>query len=366
MKRLVVYFDGTWSLPTAKTNVHRLYEITAARDEAGVVQQKQYYSGVGTRALEWLRGGVLGYGTGRRIREAYGWVQANYEDGDHVFVLGFSRGAYSARSLAGMIARCGLLRRDATTTVDEVFRRYADKNQELVADSRRIDIHFLGVWDTVGALGVPWGNIPGLSRRGTLFHNTSPSPRYRNMFHALAVDEHRPDFEPTLWTAGDSPADRFTLQPDQRLEQCWFVGSHGDVGGGSGLEPGLSRIPLAWMYDRARECGLAFTAQVTEGENSYRLSIGDSFATFLLGAYRVARLNRRYYRPIGRETMETPTGQGHPLNETVHETVFDRWREDAAYREKARNLVEWAGARHLDPATVHETIPARASARTDG
>ncbi len=359
MKRLVIYFDGTWGLPVLKTNVHRLFEFTADVDDVGVRQEKAYWNGVGTRWLEWLRGGVLGFGTGRNICEAYEWLKGRYEDGDDVFIFGFSRGAYSARSLAGMIARCGLLEPNATTTVDEIYRRYAVKNEELVGDSRRIPIHFLGVWDTVGALGVPWGNFPGVSRSTTLFHNTSPSAWYRNMFQALAIDEHRAAFEPTLWTAGDP--DGFTLQPHQRLEQCWFLGSHSDVGGGV-LDSGLARITLAWMWRRANECGLAFSGQVGVDDDDHHSRIRDSFTTFMLGAYRLVRINRRHYRPIGSATMQTPTGPVHPLNEMIDESVFHRWRDDDSYRSK--NLAEWARARGLDPADLHTTIPVSATPRT--
>lgn len=358
MKRLVIYFDGTWSLPSARTNVHRLCELTRDQDEAGVQQVKEYWSGVGTKWLEWLRGGVLGFGTGRNIGQAYAWLKDRYQDGDEVFILGFSRGAYSARSLAGMIARCGLLRSDANTTVEEIYRRYAVKNEELVADSRRIPIHFLGVWDTVGALGVPWGNFPGVSRSTTLFHNTSPNPLYRNMFHALASNENRAAFEPTLWTDEDG----FTLQPNQQIEQCWFLGSHSDVGGGSGREGGLPRIALVWMQQHASQCGLAFTEQIEEDTaGDHRSRVGDSFASFLLGAYRLTRLNRRYHRPIGQATMRTPTGTGRPLNETIHESVFRRWQYDDSYRQASPNLQGWADRRGLDLTTVQGTTSARAT-----
>jgi uncharacterized protein (DUF2235 family) len=355
VKRLVVYFDGTWNVPRALTNVHRLCEITAKADEAGVPQVKRYYRGVGTRRLEWLRGGVLGFGTARNIRDAYAWLARTYEDGDQVFVLGFSRGAFSARSLAGMIARCGLLRPDAATSVAEIYRRYAARDEVLAPDSRRIEIHFLGVWDTVGALGVPWGDVPGVSRSTTLFHDTSPSRWYRNMFHALAIDEHRGAYAPALWTAGDGG---FTLRPDQRLEQRWFAGSHTDVGGGR-HEDAPARIPLAWLQERAAECGLAFTRRVTPGAGDHRLPLADSFATFLHGLYRILRRNRRHYRPIGLRVVRTPAGRTRPLNETIDASVFDRWREDAGYRRRSRNLSGWARARGIEPATVHGTVPAR-------
>jgi uncharacterized protein (DUF2235 family) len=351
MKRLVVYLDGTWNRPRAKTNVHRLYEITAPVDDAGVRQAANYWTGVGTRPLEWLRGGALGFGTDRNIRDAYGWLAAEYEDGDDVFVLGFSRGAYAARSLAGMIARCGLLLPGATTSVAEIYRRYAARDQVLVPDSRRIPIHFVGVWDTVGALGVPWGHVPGLSRSMLQFHDTSPSPSYRNMFHAVAIDENRAAFEPTLWTAGPG----FTLGPDQRLEQRWFAGSHCNVGGGTS-DAGLARITLAWMQARARECGLAFSRQAVAVPADDTDRIGDSFATFLAGTYRWARRNHRYYRPIG------ATASPMPLNETIDGSVFRRWTADAGYRGTSQNLAAWVRTHRMEPAAVDGAVPARAAA----
>jgi uncharacterized protein (DUF2235 family) len=347
MKRLVIYLDGTWNQPQAETNVHRLFEITADQDGAGIVQQKKYLKGVGTTWLEWLRGGVFGFGTGSNIRAAYEWLKDGYEDGDEIFVLGFSRGAYSARSLAGMISRCGLLRPDATTSVDEIYQRYAVRNEELVADSRHVPIHFVGVWDTVGALGVPFGNFPGVSRSTTLFHNTSPSPRYRNMFQALAVDEHRAAFAPTLWTDEDG----FALSPEQRIEQRWFAGAHSDVGGGGGRDDGLPRIALAWMWARAGDCGLAFTRTVTEGPDDHRAPITNSFARFLFGTYRIARLNRPFYRPVRRPEITTAAGKTvHPLNETFDPSVSRRWQEDRTYRREAKNL---AGAFSGSTASQH-------------
>jgi uncharacterized protein (DUF2235 family) len=351
MQRLVLYFDGTWNRPAAKTNVHRLYRITAERD-GDVVQQAEYVEGVG-RTFEWLRGGILGFGTARNIRHGYAWLHERYEEGDEIYVFGFSRGAYAARSLAGMISRFGVLPRGSGTTVEQVYRRYAAKRTDRFPDSRDTSVHFVGVWDTVGALGVPWGHLPWLSR-STLFHDTSPSPRYRNMFHALAIDEHRAAFAPTLWTE-----DGVRLQPGQTIEQRWFVGSHSDVGGNR-QDRGLAHVPLWWMYDRARACGLAFTETVTPERGLVHQPIGDSYDSFLHGWYR--RIHRdRAYRPIGEATKRMPDGQVvRPLSETIDESVFDRWRaNDDEYQVEARNLDDWRERAGVDPSTVKATIPAR-------
>ncbi len=359
MKRLAIYLDGTWDDPAARTNVTRLHDLTAPVDAAGVVQKVHYLAGVGTRRRERLLGGILGIGLDRNVRLAYSWLVDHYEDGDQVFIVGFSRGAYTARSLAGMIARCGLLERGAATGVQEVFDRYAAEDRRLVPQARRIDIHFLGVWDTVGALGVPFGRIRRLSRSTTLFHNTNPSTLYKNMFQALAIDENRFAYQPTLWTAFQKAGTPLRpLNADQTLEQRWFVGAHTDVGG-SRRDPSLAGIPLAWMAERAQACGLAFTGPVLRTGAGADLPVSDSFATFLFGAYRVLKLNRRFYRAIGRGPVRTEKADGfsHSLHETVDGSVFDRWRDDETYRPPG--LARWARERDQDPATLHGSVPAR-------
>ncbi len=362
MKRLAVFLDGTWNDPEDNTNVWRLKVLTADGD--GVRQLVHYGEGVGNRITERLRGGAMGLGLSRNMRQAYQWLIEHYEDGDQVFLFGFSRGAYTARTLAGMIARCGLLRPGAPLSVGEVFGRYRKADQHpglhelefarrdgrpissedaiLLRYSRRIEIEFIGVWDTVGALGVPFGKIRGLSRRTFQFHNTNPSVLYKHMIHAVAIDEHRKAFDATLWTGFQPEGEPFEpLKEDQTIEQRWFVGDHCNVGGGHRLDP-LAQIPLAWIQEEASACGLAFKRKVEVDADAVTLPHHDSFATFAFGLYRALKLGQRHRREIGRDPRPTSRrpGYSHVLNETIDGSVFDKWRRDRSYRPE--NLVAWA------------------------
>lgn len=375
MKRLAVFMDGTWNEPDDRTNVTRLRELALISDD----QLVEYWEGVGTKWTERLRGGALGKGLSRNVRDAYKWLAKEYEDGDKIYLFGFSRGAYTARSLAGMIAKCGLLHTDASMTVRDIFDRYrmgaaatpihrlvfasqsgnpvSQDEQDLLDNSRRVDIEFMGVWDTVGALGVPFGRIRGWSRRTFSFHNTNPSTLYKNMYHAIAIDEHRKAFDATLWTGFEPKgvADHEMIKEDQTIEQRWFLGDHGDVGG-SGK---LASIPLAWIQENAAANGLAFSEIVKPGSETLRARHGDSFGGFAFGLYRVIKFNIRHRRRIGRPRRETKTkpGWSHVLNETIDGTVFERWQVDNTYR--PRNLKKWAARKGVDLAKASGTMSAQ-------
>ncbi len=374
MKRLAVFLDGTWNDPSSRTNVTRLQEVTP---DNGQTQLVHYGAGVGTRFLERFRGGALGKGLARNVRTAYEWLADNYDDGDHIFLFGFSRGAYTARTLGGMIARCGLLQRSAALDVDDIFERYrrgeevtalheldfarltgraiSPEDERFMEQSRRVDIEFIGVWDTVGALGVPFGRIRGLSRSTFAFHNTYPSTLYKNMYHAVAIDEHRNAFDATLWT-GFQPANApfRPLNDDQTLEQRWFVGDHGDVGGSGDL----ATVPLAWMQSKAADRGLQFTRALVPAPDVELGPHGDSFRSFGFGLYRLARLNRRHRRAIGRPPRETRSraGHSHVINETIDPSVFRRWNADSSYR--PRNLEDWIRRSGTDPSAVSAVVTA--------
>lgn len=369
--RLVVFLDGTWNEPDDNTNVTRLKDLTI---DDGTDQIVKYVEGVGTRLTERIRGGAFGKGLSRNLREAYEWLVQHYRDGDEIFLFGFSRGAYTARTLAGMIARCGLLTPNASMTVPEVFERYREgkaatplhrlewkvrdgdslspDDQRLVDSSRRVDIEFIGVWDTVGALGVPFGRIRGWSRSSFSFHNTYPSTLYKNMFHAVAIDEHRKAFDATLWTGFQEKGKEFEpLNDDQTLEQRWFVGDHGDVGGSGSL----ALLPLRWIQENAAARGLTYTGLVEVPADTILTEHGDSFATFAFGLYRIIKLNRRHRRKIGRPPRKTSSKAGfsHTINETIDASVFERWRRDPAYR--PRNLKKWARRNGVDPSEMAAT-----------
>jgi uncharacterized protein (DUF2235 family) len=269
MRRLIVCCDGTWNRPdqvrdgvASPTNVTKLALGIAPEDTAGTAQSVYYHRGLGTDRLERIRGGAFGFGLSRHVRECYRFVVERYQPGDELYFFGFSRGAFTARSLAGLIGNAGILRAEHVGRIDEAYRLYRDRGDLRDADGmesqlfRRMyshdtrDVHFIGVWDTVGALGIP-GLRGRLANRLWGFHDTTLGPHVRFAYHALAIDEQRAPFQPTLWEQKPD------AKKDQKLQQVWFAGVHSDVGGGY-PDPALAEVPLEWMTERAQKCGLAF------------------------------------------------------------------------------------------------------------
>ena len=329
-KRLVVCCDGTWNTPDkwkdgvrAITNVARVALGTPPTGADGCEQAVYYDKGVGTKRFDTLRGGIFGVGLTGNIKEAYTFLIRRYEPGDDIFLFGFSRGAYTVRSLAGLIRNSGLLKRDFEEKIDEaydLYRRPGDigkpKSNEMALFRKSFScdtrIHFIGVWDTVGALGIPMlVNIPFFSRRWT-FHDVKLSTYVDNAFHALAVDEHRKPFAPALWEQQTDALAQQKNEHPQRLEQVWFTGSHSDVGGGyPENESGLSRLSLEWMVERARECGLDIEIS---SEPKVLDKVHDSRSLL----YRI------FFRTMERKI--NVTGQ-----ETLHSSVIERFNEDVNY-----------------------------------
>lgn len=271
-KRLVVCCDGTWNWrdQPAPTNVAKLHDAVAPSGPGGVPQVTWYEEGVGRRWGERLRGGAFGVGLSRNVRHCYRFLVDCYEPGDALFFFGFSRGAFTVRSLAGLVRNSGILRRRHLGRLDEAFALYRSDDDEDAPSGRaavafrtryshpEAEIAFIGVWDTVGALGIPIDGFrpPVLSRRWT-FHDTTLSRTVRNAYHAVSIDDRRRPFTPTLWVHKTrEDGSREEPPPQQTVRQVWFAGVHSDVGGGY-PEPELAEIPLLWMADRARHCGLA-------------------------------------------------------------------------------------------------------------
>lgn len=275
MRQLVVCCDGTWQTATQRfpTNVYRLKNALAPTAADGTEQMSHYFGGVGAAGSIWSRatGGVAGVGLSGNVKEAYYWLTTTYRDGDQIAVFGFSRGAYTARSLAGMIGSCGLLDTTGASEeqtwrqIEQVYRRKYRAGDTAKpswrdglrfrydpGDEAEIPVRFIGVWDTVGSLGVPdhLGLVNLLdSPRRYEFHDVTLNPHLPHGRHAVALDEFRGPFCPTLWS---EPA------PGQDVKQVWFPGDHGDVGGGH-PETGLSDGALMWMIDEASAAvGLAF------------------------------------------------------------------------------------------------------------
>jgi uncharacterized protein (DUF2235 family) len=271
MKRLIVCCDGTWNRPdevrdgvAAPTNVAKITLALADEDADGNEQRLHYLTGVGTRRGERFTGGAFGVGLSRNVQDGYRFLVDNYEPGDKLYFFGFSRGAYTARSLAGLVRNSGILRPEERHRIGEAYALYRrpDKDSapsgiaaELFRRSHSCSdetlIDFIGVWDTVGALGIPIdGFRPPLLSKLWTFHDTTLSRYVLNAYHAIAIDERRRPFGPTLWE--QKPGTQ-----GQTLEQVWFAGVHSDVGGGYS-DTNLSEIPLLWMTEKARACRLAF------------------------------------------------------------------------------------------------------------
>lgn len=302
MKRIAIFCDGTWNgfEGDHPTNVKLLAFAAGQKTSAG--QEVHYFKGVGVpeggswleRLNEKLSGGAMGWGLDKKIALAYVALANAYRPGDQVHVFGFSRGAYTARSLVGLIRYSGIPARTDDATIEACFANYrtqdpdaalpagraladSDKNlafrtahSPLVATSafeqaRRaaagtdlplFNVAYLGIWDTVGALGIPshWGLPARLLNRKYRFHNTDLSSMVRTARHAISIDERRRHFEPTLW---GNLADLRAGGGDYHQE--WFAGDHGSVGGGGDITD-LSALALFWIAQGARKAGLVFDA----------------------------------------------------------------------------------------------------------
>jgi len=327
MKRIVICCDGTWNTPDESdagvpmpTNVTRLAEAVLPHE--GHTDQLVYYNpGVGTSGswLQRLIDGYTGRGVAANIIQAYHFLIDVFVPGDQLYLLGFSRGAFTVRSLAGLIRCCGILRRKETHVLDRAFRLYRSRlpgshprEREATLFRRTFaaedvsPIEFIGVWDTVGALGNPllFGQLSPANR----FHDTDLSTKVRHACQALAIDEKRWLFEPALWHQ----------QPDaegQTLEQVWFCGVHSNVGGGY-EDTGLSDLALVWLVEQVRRYGLAV------GELDAKPNPTGRLRESRTGLYR---LIPTYYRRIA-------APQKKPTNEFLHASVAERYRADPKYR----------------------------------
>ncbi len=308
-KNLVVCCDGTGSTPTqGKTNVARLYE---AVEQDGAEQVGFYGAGVGTfgpfgwrlaKPIGKLMGAAFGYGVKQNVEQAYRFLLEQFEPGDRVFLFGFSRGAFTVRSLAGMLHKCGLLYASNEHLLSRASDTYFERDNDATAARfkraycRECKPRFLGVWDTVASLG--WL----LSLR--TFHDTRLNPDVAHGYHAVAIDERRPKFAPSLW-------DESALQPHQDVRQVWFAGVHSDVGGGY-PERGLGDVTLAWILDAAAEQGLRMNREA-------RAALEPDPLGMMHESYR------GLWRLLGREPRAIPG------DARIHESVFVRLEGDTGY-----------------------------------
>jgi Uncharacterized alpha/beta hydrolase domain (DUF2235) len=336
MTRLIVCCDGTWNTPDqrengvpAPTNVAKFFNALAPEDADRAPQRKYYHPGVGTDGSHWERlvAGGLGKGLDQNVKSAYRWLASNCEPDARIHLIGFSRGAYTARSVGGMIARCGLLDlrpRDGLTeaaaweAVDAIFRRYRAKDETVTATPElrfhnaregertkgTTSIFFIGVWDTVGSLGIP-DDLALLNLlddpQDHAFHDCRLSSKVEHARHAVAMDERRHSFMPTLWTNRDEAAD---------MKQVWFPGVHGDVGGGYARSE-LSSGALLWMMEEARELGVGFRPGLIESLKPDPLGVLHDSLTGIF-----ARLKKR--------PRAVPRVHADEIGKRLHRSVLDR------------------------------------------
>lgn len=255
----LVILDGTMSTlrPGCETNAGLTYRLM---QQIGRGVSIYYEPGLQWQDLSTLRDVAEGRGINRQIRRAYGYLAARYRDGDTVFLMGYSRGAYAVRSLAGIIDRVGLVTRHHATerNITLAYRHYqtapdSDAARAFAAAHCRasVPIEMIGVWDTVKSLGINAPVLWRLSVARHAFHNLALGDCVKRGRHALAHDERRVVYRPVLWD--DDPA-----RPG-RIVQMWFRGSHGDVGGqlgGRHFARPLSNIPLVWILEQAQDAGL--------------------------------------------------------------------------------------------------------------
>ncbi len=325
MKRIVICADGTWNrpeqdvendFPSNVLKIARAVEPVATDDEDNKTEQVVFYDwGIGSY-YDAKVGGATGRGINKNVQDAYRFIVQNYDRGDELFLFGFSRGAYTVRSLAGFMNNCGVLRREHANRIHEAFQLYksptkpdapkSQKFQEDYAWAFDVRIRFIGVWDTVGALGIPL-SFAGFLNDEHHFHDNKIGPNIDVARHALAIDEKREDFVPTIWKS------RRGLD----LLQVWFAGVHTDVGGGY-VKPGtkaLSDIPLGWIAGEAAKLGLGLE------DHLYRK----------MRIVPTAKLHDSYtglMKLLGKSQRKILKGA------KIHKSVKARYQQDSSYRPK--------------------------------
>lgn len=357
MKRLVFCFDGTWNKLDASHPTNVVLTAESVLPLAGPTAQLIYYDeGVGTGGkLDYYKGGMLGDGLVQNLADAYRFILFNYTPGDEIYVFGFSRGAYTARSFTGLLSNCGILDRRSAARAKDTIELYrsredtpeffeqlmrfrseycldtwvSDKERDWrslnaplcsVEDAARIQVTYLGVWDTVGALGVPKNFI--LSKKINKkheFHDTKLSPFVRSARHAVAIDEVREEFEPTLWTNLEELNRNAGMEPDDLLapyQQKWFPGNHSSIGGGAEWR-GLSDQALHWVWIGAIRMGLEFDTS----QNSRIFELAPKFTERLVHAEDPGLS----YRAMAVRGSSRKNGPSHPYE--VSYSAQRRWHE---------------------------------------
>nr|WP_319549614.1 DUF2235 domain-containing protein [Desulfogranum marinum] len=342
MANIVICADGTWNRPEEDiekdfpTNVLKLSR--SIKPAANGIKQHVFYDwGLGSYHSN-VSAGATGRGIHKNITDGYRYIVQNYAPDDKIFLFGFSRGAYTVRALSGLVNNCGILKRSDAQLIAEAFKIYKSplkKNRPNEVAARQFrethshpsrNVHFVGVWDTVGALGIPF-SLMGLFESHDEFYDTKMGANVAIARHAMAIDEQREDFEPTIWHP----------RPGVDLKQIWFAGVHADVGGSyppdkkTGIR--ASDTPLEWMLDEAEVAGLFV-------EQHLKASITDG------GLGKLHRSRKHVYRlksPLHRPLVV----KGKPIK--IHPSVKSRYEADSSYRPpNLKALVENYGWKNLD------------------
>lgn len=326
-KRIIICCDGTWNTADQKQkgqyNPTNVTKIARAIKPGGKkkAQLVFYDQGVGTgNIVDRLLGGAFGIGLSKNIIDGYRFIIHNFEPGDDIFLFGFSRGAYTVRSLGGLIRNCGILKKEHSDQIEAAFKLYrrddAKPDSDIAKEFIRIyaietRIKFIGVWDTVGSLGIPIGWLRWLTKRKHQFHDVQLSSKIDNAYHALAIDERRAPFKPTFW---ETKADA-----KQQVEQKWFPGVHSNVGGGY-VNAGLSDEAFVWILGKAILCGLKINQSYIDS------AIFPNYAGTLYNSKTgLFKLTKSYTRPMG---LNANSG------EDVHQSAYNRLADVPNYTPK--------------------------------
>ena len=324
MSNIVICADGTWNRPEEDlatdhpSNVLKLARGISPGDAAN--RQHVFYDwGLGSYHNQ-TSAGVAGRGIHKNILDGYRYIVHNTAPGDRIFLFGYSRGAYTVRALCGLINNCGIIQRADARLIAEAWRIYKSPEPEHRPNGDAAEgfreqhghasrqVHFVGVWDTVGALGIPF-SLMGLFDGDDEFYDNRMGANVGTARHALAIDEQRQDFEPTYWQP----------KPDVDLKQIWFAGCHGDIGGGNPPDPdgaAIADVAFKWMLDEAAEAGLG-----VEGH------VGDALTDGTLAGIHPSRTKLFRLRPALERRLE-PEG----IDTRVHPSVRERCAADDTYR----------------------------------
>lgn len=373
-RNLILCSDGTGNAGGKQrgTNVWRIYQAIERNETTAKAEQFVFYEdGVGTDSFKLFKiiGGAFGWGITRNLKQLYSYLLRQFQPNDNIYLFGFSRGAFTVRTLANIIYECGIADRaeHSPERLDEIaaeavaaykkrhtsgdatrdFRlKYGLKHKDPAKQGDehvgRFPIHFIGVWDTVDAVGLPFQSMTqaflwlpffslNLRHSGSSWRDWEDdlNPLVRNAYHALAIDDQRYTFQPVLWIEHTpqgihkteiAPEDRAVDHLDgtpRKVEQVWFAGVHANVGGGYPKDQ-LSSVPLVWMMEHAEREGLAFKESL-RAEFERDQDVHGRLYNSRSGL-------KAYYRYRPRELHELCQDYGNDVVQ-IHETVFDRIEE---------------------------------------